>query len=91
MTNEEMLDRISDMLKAQESRSDEMLQAQDARVSEKLSAQAVQIALLIENAVTKRLDALYDMYMITHDKQLELEREVMSLGERVERLEVIAG
>lgn len=41
----------------------------------------------IESEVTQRLDALTDGYKLNHEKQWELERELIDLKRRVERLE----
>lgn len=46
---------------------------------------------MIENDVTKRIDSLFDGYMLTHEKQWELERKVGALEKRIEQLEIKAG
>ncbi|SHH73687.1 hypothetical protein SAMN02745823_00791 [Sporobacter termitidis DSM 10068] len=61
------------------------------QVSRLIETQTVKINLMIENAVTKRIDSLFDGYKLTHEKQWELEREVEDLKKRVEHLEVKAG
>ena len=101
MSNEELISEISELLKAQDSRVADLLKAQDLKVDEKLEAlepkltdildaQTLKIALLIENTVTMRLDALFDGYKLTHEIQSALMHRVSSLEERVERLEIIA-
>ena len=57
------------------------------QISEMLEAQTVKMTVLIENTVAKRLDSLFDGYMLTHEKQWELERKMRSLEERIEKLE----
>ncbi len=52
--------------------------------------QTAQINLKIENEVTKRMDALFDGYKLTHEKQWELERKIQALEKRIENLEVRA-
>jgi polyhydroxyalkanoate synthesis regulator phasin len=42
---------------------------------------------LTENAITKRMDSLYDGYKLTYAKQCELEQQSASLWARVERIE----
>jgi polyhydroxyalkanoate synthesis regulator phasin len=69
MTNEELINKIADMLEQQNA----------------------QINIMIENQVSKRIDSLFDGYMLTHEKQRELELVVNSLEERVEKLENMAG
>ena len=46
-----------------------------------------QLNLKIENDVSKRIEALFDGYKLTHEKQWELERKVNELEHRLERLE----
>ncbi len=83
--------KVADMLDAQDVRASKMLGAQDARVSDLLETQTVKIAVLIENTVTKRLDALFDGYVLTHEKQWELERKFEALEDRILLLENQAG
>lgn len=49
--------------------------------------QTEHIKIIIENGVTKRIDALFDGYKLTHEKQWELERKVESLERRLGNLE----
>ena len=81
--------KVADMLARQDLRADEKLQALESKLVDMLDAQTLKIALLIENMVTKRLDALFDGLTLTHEKQSELENRVASLEERVERLELM--
>ena len=43
--------------------------------------------LKIENDVSKRIDALFDGYTLTHEKQWETDRKLAELERRVEKLE----
>lgn len=45
------------------------------------------VDLKIENDVAKRIDALFDGYKLTHEKQWELERETEALKETVSDLQ----
>lgn len=67
------------------------LEEHTAQVNSKLEDHKAQIKLMIENDVTKRIDSLFDGYMLTHEKQWELERKVGALEKRVEQLEIKAG
>lgn len=61
-------------------------------VDEKIDAAERRINIKIENEVTKRIDSLFDGYKLVHEKQWELEHEVIALKERLERLEAkVAG
>ncbi len=46
------------------------------KIADMLEEQTVKINLLLENTVSKRLDSLYDGYMLTHEKQWELEQQM---------------
>lgn len=47
----------------------------------------MRINLKIENEVTKRIEALFDSYKLTHEKQWDMERKIHSLEKRIEELE----
>lgn len=56
-------------------------------VKEEIHDAETRINTKIESEVTQRLDALTDGYKLNHEKQWELERELIDLKRRVERLE----
>ena len=56
-------------------------------VKEEIHNAETRINTKIESEVTQRLDALTDGYKLNHEKQWELERELIDLKRRVERLE----
>lgn len=60
------------------------------RIVELIENQTTQINLKIENEVTKRIDALFDGYKLTQEKQWELERKIESLEQRIENPEIMA-
>ena len=45
------------------------------------------IELKIENDVTKRIDALFDGYKLTHEKQWELERQTELMQRQIQDLQ----
>ena len=51
-----------------------------------MDQQTVKIELMIENKVTKRLDALLDGYKTTHEKQWELERKTEAMQGQIDDL-----
>ena len=57
------------------------------QIAEMMERQSSDIKLFIENNVTKRIDALFDGYKLTHEKQWELERETERLKEQIGNLE----
>ncbi|MEG1942763.1 MAG: hypothetical protein RR049_03020 [Angelakisella sp.] len=60
-------------------------------IDKKIDEAETRINIKIENEVSGRIDALFDGYKLTHEKQYELERDFADLKRRVERLEAYAG
>ncbi len=58
-----------------------------SKISDMIENQTVNIKLMIENDVSKRIESLFDGYKLTHEKQWELENKVKALEERIEKLE----
>lgn len=52
-------------------------------VADMMEHQTALIRLEIENRVTERIDALFDGYQLTHEKQLELEQRVEALEHQI--------
>lgn len=86
----ERTSRFESLLDERTGRFENLLDERTNRFESLLDDHTLQINLKIENEVSKRLDSLFDGYMLTHDKQWELERKVKSLEERIEKLENIA-
>ena len=59
----------------------------EGRLRQEIRDTETRINLKIENDVTKRIDALFDGYKLTHEKQWELERETEALKETVSDLQ----
>lgn len=57
------------------------------QIAKMLDEQTRKIELKIENDVTKRIDALFDGYKLTHEKQWELERETEALKAQMDDLQ----
>ena len=53
--------------------------------------QTERIELKIELEVSKKIEALFDGYKLTHEKQWELEKKMAELERRIENLEIKAG
>ncbi len=58
------------------------------QIAEMLEEHTRRIEIKIENEVTQRINALFDGYKLTHEKQWELERKIEALEKRIERLEI---
>lgn len=58
------------------------------QIEAKIKESETRINLKIENDVTKRIDALFDGYKLTHEKQWELERETETLKAQVSDLQI---
>lgn len=84
MDNQELLNQIVQLFEEQTESLTKMM-------DEKIRESETRINLKIENDVTKRIDALFDGYKLTHEKQWELEREVENIKRRLELLEAKAG
>ena len=57
------------------------------QIAKMLDEQTRKLELKIENDVTKRIDALFDGYKLTHEKQWELERETEALKAQMDDLQ----
>lgn len=68
MDNNELLQQIS-----------AMMEVQQEEFSRKLEEHTKRIELKIEHDVTDKIEALFDGYKLTHEKQWELERKVEKL------------
>ena len=61
------------------------------QVVKMLEQQTERIELKIELDVSKKIEALFDGYKLTHEKQWELEKKLAELERRIEALEIKAG
>ena len=61
------------------------------QVVKMLEQQTERIELKIELDVSKKIEALFDGYKLTHEKQWELEKKLAELEGRIETLEIKAG
>ena len=64
----------------------ELLEQQTQEFNHKLEQRTKKIELAIENQVSKRIDALFDGYKLTHEKQWELERKANMLEAQIDDL-----
>ena len=59
----------------------------ERRLTQKIEDAETRTKIFIENEVSRKIEALFDGYKLTHEKQWELERETQRLKERVSDLE----
>lgn len=59
------------------------------RIQQEIKQSETRTQIYIENAVTKKIEALFDGYKLTHEKQWEMERKLEELERRIERLESV--
>lgn len=64
----------------------ELLEKSEERTAQRIKELESRIGVKIENEVTKRIDALFDGYKLTHEKQWELERQTESLQSQIDEL-----
>lgn len=91
---QEMQEMMEQQTQALDKKLEQQTQAFDRKmqqlhfdVAQMMEQQTLEMKVMIENDVTRRLDALTDGYKLNHEKQYELEREIELLKRRVERLE----
>ena len=63
------------------------MESMEQRLREEIRSSEQRTMVYIENNVSKRIDALFDGYKLTHEKQWEMERKMQELEARLERLE----
>ena len=57
------------------------------QIAQMMEEQTRKIEMKIENDVTKRIDALFDGYKLTHEKQWELERQTELMQRQIQDLQ----
>lgn len=61
-----------------------------SQIADMLEQQTARIELKIDLDVSKKIEALFDGYKLTHEKQWELEKKIAELERRIEDLEIRA-
>ena len=83
----EMLQTIISGMESMEQRLRVEIKSSEERMREEIKSSEQRTRVYIENDVSKRIDALFDGYKLTHEKQWEMERKMQELEARLERLE----
>lgn len=92
MDNNELLQQIAVLFEQQEERINQRFEQQEKWINQKFEQvdnQFRNLELKIEHDVSNRIEALFDGYKLTHEKQWELERKIEQLERRIERLEQV--
>lgn len=88
---EEMVDirvrNMEDMVDSRTRHLEEMVDNHMLHMEQMLENHTQRIELKIEQDVTKRIEALFDGYKLTHEKQFELERDFAAMKSLVEDLQ----
>lgn len=58
-----------------------------AEIKKEIKESETRTRVFVENTVTKRIDALFDGYKLTHEKQWELERQNERMQEQIADLQ----
>lgn len=82
----EMLQTIISGMESMEQRLRVEIKSSEERMREEIKSSEQRTMVYIENNVTKRIDALFDGYKLTHEKQWELERRTDQLQNQIEEL-----
>ena len=97
MTKED-LQQIAELLQQQDEKQERRIQQLEQRIQQQIQGVRDEmedkirgVKVLIENDIGKRIDALFDGYKLTHEKQWELEHKMELLEERLERVEQKVG
>lgn len=91
MDNQELLEQVIAVIQEQTEVLTGLMDTKIRESEERIDQRITKLEIKIENDVTKRIDALFDGYKLTHEKQWELEREVENIKRRLELLEAKAG
>ncbi|MDO5112252.1 MAG: hypothetical protein Q4E65_08105 [Clostridia bacterium] len=81
MTNEE---KILDILALMQSEMQGMETRLENKMTEEIHDAEARISMKIENEVSRKIEALFDGYKLTHEKQWELERRMNDLERQFE-------
>ena len=88
--DKEMLEQFQILFQAIQDVKNEVKES-EARVMDytnsKIKESETRIKVYVENEVSKRIEALFDGYKLTHEKQWELERKTDEMQRQIENLQ----
>lgn len=65
----------------------ELIEQSELRTAKRIEEFETRLSIKIENELTKRIDALFDGYKLTHEKQWELERQNEQMQRQIAELQ----
>lgn len=83
----EQLQMITAGMVQMEERLTSKIAQSEERLEQKIKESEIRTKVYIENTVTKKIEALFDGYKLTHEKQWEMERRMDALEQRLEELQ----
>lgn len=91
MDNNELLSQVLAAMQEQTEVLTKMVDEKISQAENRLNKRIDKIELKIENEVTKKIEALFDGYKLTHEKQwemqMETQRELNEIKRRLDALE----
>lgn len=70
-----------------EGRLNKQIQQTKEEMRQEIKQSETRTQIYIENSVTKKIEALFDGYKLTHEKQWEMQRELDEIKRRLDALE----
>lgn len=87
MENNELLSQVLAAMQEQTEVLTKMMDTKIKDVHQEIRNTETRINLKIENEVSRKIEALFDGYKLTHEKQWELERQTQQLQRQVDDLQ----
>ena len=89
--NAKLEQRMQEQMKQQTETITQMMDEKIQGVRDEMEDKIRGVKVLIENDIGKRIDALFDGYKLTHEKQWELEHKMELMEKRLQRVEQKVG
>lgn len=87
MENNELLNQVLSVIQEQTDVLSKMVDSKIEGLRQEIRDSETRTKVFIENEVSKKIEALFDGYKLTHEKQWELERSTEELKRQVEDLQ----
>lgn len=88
--DKEMLEQFQMILQGMadmEGRLNKQIQQTKEEMRQEIKQSETRTQIYMENSVTKKIEALFDGYKLTHEKQWEMQRELDEIKRRLDALE----
>lgn len=83
----EQLQLIVQGMDSMEQRLGQRIESLEQQLAQKIEDSETRTKVIIENEIGRKIEALFDGYKLTHEKQWELERETQRLKEQISDLQ----